>query len=236
MFSTFNKKRIASKTVALLLCCAVFYLPPWLYSEVKIQFSEFQQQLRQRFPAREAQQRVEQWQKQLFAAQALPETEQVVAVNRFFHQYFRYQEDSALYGKNDYWASPLEFFAHGMGDCEDWAIAQYISLRALGIAEEKLRLIYVRASFGVPSSDLSEAHMVLGYYPTPSAQPLILDSLLNQVLPAKERSDLKPVFSFNSAGLWAGQGADKANASPTARLSPWREVLERMSREGIRLY
>ena len=102
----------------------------------------------------------------------------------------------------------------------------------MGIAEEKLRLIYVRASFGVPVVTFLRL-IWCWVLSDPSAQPLILDSLLNQVLPAKERSDLKPVFSFNSAGLWAGQGADKANASPTARLSPWREVLERMSREGI---
>ena len=77
--------------------------------------------------------------------------------------------------------------------------------------------------------------MVLGYYATPDAQPLILDSLISQVLPASERSDLTPVFSFNSAGLWAGQGAQKANASPTARLSRWRSVLARMQAEGVGL-
>lgn len=237
LFFLCTLKRDFIQALRLLLCMAIFYLPAGSNSEVKIQFTEFKQHLRQSLPtSQEALRRATLWQKQLELAQPMPESEQIVLVNQFFHQYFRYQEDQIRYGKKDYWASPLEFFAQGLGDCEDWAIAQYISLRKLGIAEEKLRLIYVRASLGAPSSDLSEAHMVLGYYSSPSAQPLILDSLLNQVLPAKERSDLKPVFSFNSAGLWAGQGADKANASPTARLSPWREVLERMSREGIQLH
>lgn len=216
--------------LVLLFAC----LPLHLFSELTIHFPLMQQQMAQRFDAR-GQQRLRAWQQSLVALQAATEREKIHTVNAFFHQHIGYRTDELLYSQKDYWATPLELLGQGFGDCEDWAIAKYISLRNAGIADEKLRLIYVRARIGGPQSSLSEAHMVLGYYATPDAQPLILDSLISQVLPASERSDLTPVFSFNSAGLWAGQGAQKANASPTARLSRWRSVLARMQAEGVGL-
>jgi hypothetical protein len=78
----------------------------------------------------------------------------------------------------------------------------------------------------------SEAHMVLGFYDDPAGEPVILDNLVTSIRPASRRSDLAPVFSFNNQGLWvAGQTA--SSADPTARLSRWREVLDRMKQEGL---
>ncbi|MDO8273964.1 MAG: transglutaminase, partial [Serpentinimonas sp.] len=79
---------------------------------------------------------------------------------------------------------------------------------------------------------LTEAHMVLGFFETPLAEPLILDNLITSVRPASSRPDLTPLFSFNSEGLWVA-GQTQQVASSTARLSRWRDVLERMSREGL---
>ena len=73
--------------------------------------------------------------------------------------------------------------------------------------------------------------MVLGYYPTPDAIPLILDSLINTIEPANKRPDLRPVFSFNSEGLWVGNQSTQAD--PTARLSRWRDLLARVNAEGF---
>jgi predicted transglutaminase-like cysteine proteinase len=117
----------------------------------------------------------------------------------------------------------------GAGDCEDFAIAKYITLQMLGIGNEHLRLIYVRAKSG---STASIAHMVLGFYPQPTDEPQILDNLISSVRPASMRSDLVPVFSFNSDGLWVG-GATASAADPTTRLSRWRDVLDRMRQEFI---
>jgi hypothetical protein len=74
--------------------------------------------------------------------------------------------------------------------------------------------------------------MVLAYYESPDDEPLILDSLTRDVLPASERTDLFPVFSFNSESLWVG-GNRASSTSPTQRLSHWRKVIERMDGEGI---
>lgn len=154
-------------------------------------------------------------------------------VNEFVHAYFTYAEDQRQFGKEDYWVSPAEMLASRQGDCEDWAIFSYISLRHMGVPDEQLRLVYVRAAVGGPYSSISQAHMVLAYYPTDSATPLIIDSLISEILPASQRTDLTPVFSFNSQGLWAGTGAQKSKQTSSARLSHWREVISRMQMQGI---
>ena len=161
------------------------------------------------------------------------EPEKIAAVNHFFHQHITYSTDLELYNQSDYWASPAELLGAGQGDCEDWAIAKYLSLRQLNIDDSKLRLVYVRARIGAIGSTLSQAHMVLAYYPSPGSEPLILDSLISTVLPASERNDLTPVFSFNAEGLWAGQSDMRSTQSPRARLSRWRDLLERLPNEGI---
>ena len=84
----------------------------------------------------------------------------------------------------------------------------YDSLLELGVPINKLRLVYVRATQEVAGGGgtIQQAHMVLAYYPKPNADPLVLDNLNKRILPASQRHDLSPVFSFNSAGLWQGTG------------------------------
>lgn len=150
------------------------------------------------------------------------------AVNQFINRRIRFADDQEVWRQSDYWASPLELFAKGAGDCEDFAIAKYISLRASGVAGNKLRLTYVRARIGGPGSTVSQAHMVLAYYPTPDAEPLILDNLLGSIMPASQRNDLSPVFSFNAEALWAG-----STVSNVERLTRWQQVMERMRKDGF---
>ncbi|HZD54366.1 MAG TPA: transglutaminase-like cysteine peptidase, partial [Woeseiaceae bacterium] len=69
--------------------------------------------------------------------------EQLVAVNDYFNQ-FRYASDQELYGVRDHWASPAEFTARGAGDCEDYALAKYAALRALGWPSAALRVVVLR--------------------------------------------------------------------------------------------
>ena len=162
------------------------------------------------------------------------ELERLARVNTFFNRRLRFDDDSVVWKEADYWATPLESLARGAGDCEDFAIAKYASLLVAGVPSERLRLIYVRARIGGPQSTLSQAHMVVGYYPTPDAEPLILDNLVGEIRLAGRRPDLFPVFSFTSEGLWV-QGATTSSADPTARLSRWRSALQRMRSEGLEL-
>lgn len=223
---------IALIAIALVLVSAGI----WTQSlrKLNIDFVVFERQMATRFgPDRVAV--AERWKDLLAELAGQPASEQSVRVNEFFHRTIRYRTDEQLYRQEDYWASPLETLGHGLGDCEDWAIAKYIALRQLGVSDDQLRLIYVRARIGGARSPITQAHMVLGYYPAADEEPIILDSLISSVLPASQRTDLSPVFSFNSRGLWVGQGSAPAAGTPTARLSQWRDVIARMQQEGIQL-
>lgn len=182
----------------------------------------------QRYGARAAD-TVQAWRKLIEESRALPDAEKLDKVNAFFNRRMLFEDDIVVWQQQDYWATPLEFIGRGTGDCEDYSIAKYLTLQMLGVGDERLRLIYVRARTG---STTSVAHMVLGFFPQPTDEPLILDNLISSVRPASMRSDLMPVFSFNGAGLWVG-GAATSSADPTTRLSRWRDVLERMRQEGL---
>lgn len=155
---------------------------------------------------------------------------QLREVNDFFNRRIRWMDDIDIWGVEDFWATPLETMGKGQGDCEDYVIAKYITLRQLGVPVSRLRLIYVRARIG--RSQITQAHMVLGYYETPSAEPRILDNLVPSITPASQRTDLDPLFSFNSEGLWAG-GSTQSRADPVQRLSRWSSVLTRMQEQGF---
>ena len=162
------------------------------------------------------------------AAKQQDEVARLTLINDFFDQHLRYAEDIDVWGVQDYWASPLEALQKGAGDCEDYAIAKYLSLASAGVPIAKLRMVYVRAMVGGKSLP----HMVLAYYSQPGAEPLILDNLVTEVKPASQRGDLSPVFSFNSEGLWSGVGA-ATMGNPVARLSQWRELLVKVKEEGF---
>jgi predicted transglutaminase-like cysteine proteinase len=169
------------------------------------------------------------WRKLIEESMSLPDNDKLNKVNTFFNRRILFKSDMEVYGQEDYWATPLEFMGHGAGDCEDYVIAKYMSLRILGIANERLRLIYVRYQSGGATP---VAHMVLGYYAHPSEEPVILDNMVSSIRTGSMRPDLSPVYSFNSEGLWVG-GAATSSADPTTRLSRWRDVLDRMHRDGL---
>ncbi|WP_346193607.1 transglutaminase-like cysteine peptidase [Dechloromonas sp. ZS-1] len=143
-------------------------------------------------------------------------------MNDFFNQ-IPYYNDIVHWGKEDYWATPVEALSSFGADCEDYSIAKYLSLKELGIPIERLRITYVRAK------DLGESHMVLAYYPTPEAEPLILDNLTRELKPASQRPDLEPVYSFNDDDLWLPSGAAKRGGASQVRL--WRDLKEKLARE-----
>lgn len=155
------------------------------------------------------------------------EDEKLKVINTFFNRTVQFRDDRDAWGAVDYWASPLELLNKGQGDCEDYAIAKYFSLISLGVSPAKMRMVYVRAQLGGGV----QAHMVLAYYPEPTAEPLILDNLITDIRPASRRPDLAPVFSFNAEGLWQGVGGSSAG-DPVARLSRWRDILSKAKAEG----
>lgn len=74
------------------------------------------------------------------------------------------------------------------------------------------------------------AHMVLTYYATPGAMPLVLDNLNPEIKPADQRPELTPVYSFNGDGLWLAKerGLGKSVAGGN-KIAKWSDMLARMS-------
>ncbi|MBD0786039.1 transglutaminase-like cysteine peptidase [Vibrio sp. Y2-5] len=164
--------------------------------------------------------RVATWRAEMVRYQSLSEREQLTQVNRFFNQLY-FVNDIQLWGKNDYWATPLEFLGSNAGDCEDFTIAKYFSLLELGVSDKKLRLVYVKAI------ELNQFHMVLAYYSTSNAEPLILDNINGEIKPASTRRDLLPIYSFNGKNLWLMKSKNGQLAGDSSRLSLWNDLRAR---------
>ena len=151
------------------------------------------------------------------------EADKIKQVNDFFNE-VAFVSDAKHWGKKDYWATPIEMLATNGGDCEDFSIAKYFTLKKLGVAEEKMRLTYVK------SLKLKQAHMVLAYYPKQDAVPLILDNLIKVIRPATKRPDLLPVYSFNGDGLWLAKERGKGRfVGNSQRLSKWVDLRKRLT-------
>lgn len=150
------------------------------------------------------------------------EHEKLVEVNDFFNR-MRFISDEEHWQQTDYWATPVEFLSTNGGDCEDFTLAKYFTLRELGVPDKKLRLTYVKAI------RLNQAHMVLSYFATPSADPLILDNLIKDIRPASTRRDLVPVYSFNGKGLWLAKERSQGRlVGKASRIGRWTDVIKRM--------
>ncbi len=171
------------------------------------------------------------WEQALALFQNETVQQKLADVNDFVNRRLRFEDDQNVWGVADYWATPIEALAKGAGDCEDYAIAKYFSLKFAGVPVSKLRITYVKVRLGNASSAPLQAHMVLTYYPSPDAEPLILDNLISEIRPASRRADLVPIFSFNSEGIWtAGSPVFQTGGS---RLSRWNDLVEKMKSEGF---
>ncbi|UXD89310.1 transglutaminase-like cysteine peptidase [Thalassolituus hydrocarboniclasticus] len=174
--------------------------------------------------------RIDAWRQALDGLADASESDKLKGVNAFFNRELRFVSDEKHWGKDDYWATPYEALGSDGGDCEDYVIAKYYSLRQLGVDTSKLRITYVKAI------RLNQAHMVLTYFPTPDAVPLVLDNLINVIAPASERGDLSPVYSFNGDGMWLermkGQGIRMGNPN---KLDLWTDLRIRMNQLGMDL-
>ncbi len=142
------------------------------------------------------------WLKELETAKGQPEQFKLNAVNRIVNGY-RYESE----GPRDEWRAPLDFFAR-RGDCEDFAIAKYASLKLLGVDERRMRLVVVKdlekdAGHAVLAVDLPTGTFILDNqhaFPMPEAQ-----------LAAR----YQPLFALSREHRWLyGRAAAPAPAAP----------------------
>jgi predicted transglutaminase-like cysteine proteinase len=229
MHPTHHQPARANRYTALLLAVVIclvsnsmprageFALSKQLLTDIEEQYGDY------------ARQRVLFWNELIIANRNIDEIDKLEKVNEFFNE-LEFVNDIDHWGKEDYWATPLQMLTSNGGDCEDFSIAKYFTLREMGIPAERMRLTYVKAL------ELDQAHMVLTYYASPDAVPLVLDNLVADILPSSERKDLLPVYSFNGNGLWLAKsrGTDQ-RIGPSSRLSRWKEVIAKISGEQIPL-
>jgi predicted transglutaminase-like cysteine proteinase len=118
------------------------------------------------------------------------------AVNSWYN-FIRYKSDQFVYGQSDYWATLYEFVGKGMGDCEDYTIAKYYTLKELGVDPKRMKFTYVVYK---DRSGKNISHMVLAYLNVPKPKTkndiLILGNINQRVLPASKRPDIVKVVKM----------------------------------------
>lgn len=161
---------------------------------------------------------VREWAALLRHASRLGRRDQLRAIN--LHANRRsYMRDGPNWGAGDYWASPLEFLKRS-GDCEDYAIFKYASLRALGFAADDLRIVVLR--------DLRREvdHAVLTVHV--DGEIFVLDNLDDAIRTEHELPHYRPYYAVNESAGWVhllprdltpggGRGSD---FSPSVRDRP----------------
>ncbi|PHS72886.1 MAG: sulfate adenylyltransferase [Cycloclasticus sp.] len=211
-----NKRQLR---VAVGLCCIAVMMA----SPAALNLSaELLQKVKAKYGV-QASERLNSWQVLVEMSKNLPEKDKLIQVNNFFNQQVEFVNDEYLWGINDYWATPLEMLAKGAGDCEDYSIAKYFTLRELGVPDSKMRLTYVKAL------ELNQAHMVLTFFDTPRSVPLVLDNLIPSIKSATNRRDLLPVYSFNGTGLWLAKTRGEGKLiGGSSRLKMWEQLKSRI--------
>jgi len=135
--------------------------------------------------------------------QGRPRLEMLREVSRFWNAW-PYRSDLELWKESDYWAIPEEFLRRS-GDCEDYCIAKYFTLRELGIPADDMRLVVVTETIR------GTAHAVLLVFDGQEA--FILDNLTDAVRPMHRVRNYRPHFSVNENGRWMHVKAKPAKAS-----------------------
>ncbi len=141
---------------------------------------------------------VSEWKQNLESMRGLPLEQMAARVNDLANSQ-DYINDSRNWGTSDYWATPVEFLTRG-GDCEDFAIAKYVSLRALGVPENRLRITILQ------DMQKNIPHAVLAVYTDNDV--LILDNQIKSVRSSSSISHYKPIFSINRTAWWLHSKGD----------------------------
>jgi len=137
--------------------------------------------------------KLKEWTQYMESLRDLPQLEQMAKINAFVNSY-PYIEDIVNWGVEDYWATVYEF-QRKSGDCEDYAIAKYTSLRALGVSGDTMRIEIVQ--------DLNLGgiiHAILIVFL--DGKVYVLDNQIKQVVLATSIYHYKPIYSINESHWW----------------------------------
>lgn len=146
--------------------------------------------------------RLSEWENLINSLQICTDFQKIDQINHFFNTIIKACPDNTEQKNRDYWQSPIETLVRGKGDCEDFALAKYISLRMLGFTENQLFISIIRLPM------FGELHAVLLYYPENENDPFVLDNLSvlcngwPNLRPVKlsdriSQNNIKPLIAFN---------------------------------------
>ncbi len=132
------------------------------------------------------------WRRVLDDLRGLDRAAQLAAVNLYMNRK-HYILDPRNYGVRDYWAAPGQFLSRD-GDCEDYAIAKFMSLKALGFTNDDMRIVVLQ------DLNLGIAHAVLVVYL--DGRALVLDNQIEEVVSADTVRHYRPIYSINERHWW----------------------------------
>ena len=76
--------------------------------------------------------------------------------------------------------------------------------------------------------------MVLIYIEQPNKSPYVLGNFNKKLLPASQRTDLIPIYSFNGQGLWLAKSKGLGNKIENSQgVSAWNTMLKRIEHGEI---
>ena len=160
---------------------------------------------------RSAKNRILDFSRTINALRLLDRKEQLIRVNTFLNGYLP-EYDAVVNKQEDHWSTPKEFLVTGYGDCEEYAITKYYTLKELGFEPQKLCLAIVKDRY------TGTYHMVLLYFEDEAASPLVLDNLSFRILPLAERKDLIFRYCFNEKTTYTfdenGNRVDRKRKEP----------------------
>ncbi len=176
----------------------------------------------------EAKQRVINLIKLLNTINTKSDLEKLEEINNFFNK-IEFKNDIKVWKQKDYWATREEFLNMAVGDCEDYVISKYFSLRQLGIDDTKIFLTYVKAI------KYKQSHMVLTYFKNKRSAPLVLDNIVQEILPSSKRKDLRPLFNFNGEKIYMAKQRGLGREVPKGKvnLKKWSSLILKIKREKL---
>jgi predicted transglutaminase-like cysteine proteinase len=114
------------------------------------------------------------------------------AVNRYINE-IRYIKDIKGWGEIDYWATPYQFLTKG-GDCEDFAIAKFATLKKLGFSNEEMRVVVLMNKM----SNLIHSVLVVNI----AGKEYLLDNEIPVVKLTNDIRHYRPIYSINETNWW----------------------------------
>jgi predicted transglutaminase-like cysteine proteinase len=136
------------------------------------------------------------WQGLVTRLRGLDLRRKIAVANRAMNRH-PYVPTATNWHRSMYWESPFEFLRHG-GQCQDYAIAKYLLLRAAGVPANQMRIIVLR------DAAIQRDHAVLAVYV--DGEPMLLDNLRGDIVPASAVHDYHPYYSINEKGWWTHFG------------------------------